>query len=370
MRGTLLLPAIAFVFIALAMLVGQAAGAGAIGAPTDNSTLLNVPTSDQSQDEIKPPVNYALEAPTSQFKSTPPSFIPSFIGASEEGKFKITANENWYLDVDINTPGWLYIYEYFPEGGDFQGRWIAYKWQLLQSGLWRLGPFTPGNNEPEGQHIYRIWFYSDGQWAAEDPNLPRNNLVYWTYSKGQPSEQPAEQISSQPLPAPSKEDNFSDNAHEFVTQPVVLVLGPLLMVVIIVLGLYMYRRYARWGRSQDAIPLPAEVESERLPAELSSTAVGAKIALPNGVEIQLAGNSRVIGRGDLARALGIDELGLISRRHFEVKYEEEQFYIEDLGSANGTRLNGEDISGKGPVSLYNDDVIEPAGVIRLKFYLI
>ena len=75
----------------------------------------------------------------------------------------------------------------------------------------------------------------------------------------------------------------------------------------------------------------------------------------------------VIGRGDLARSLGLDELGLISRRHFEVRYEEKQFYIEDLKSANGTRLNGEDISGKGLVSLNNDDVIEPAGAIRLKF---
>ncbi len=370
MRGTLLFPAIALVFIALAALVGQAAGVGAIGAPTDNSTILDVPTSDQSQDEIKPPVNYVLEGPTSQSKSTPPNFISGFIGASEKDKFNITANENWYLDVDINTPGWLYIYEYFPAGEDSQGRWIAYKWQLLQSGLWKLGPFTPGNNEPEGQHIYGISFYSDGQWAAEDPNLTQNNFVYWTYSKGQPSEQPAEQIPPQPLPTPSKEATFSDRAYEFITQPLVLGLGALLMVAIVMLSLYMSRSYARWGRSQDTVSLPAESEPERLPGALPSAVVGAKIVLPNGVEIKLAGNSRVIGRGDIARALSIDELGLISRRHFEVKYEEEQFYIEDLGSANGTRLNGEDISGKGLVSLNNDDVIEPAGVIRLKFYVL
>ena len=78
----------------------------------------------------------------------------------------------------------------------------------------------------------------------------------------------------------------------------------------------------------------------------------------------------MIGRGDLARALSLDDLVLISRRHFEVKLDDEQFYVEDLGSANGTHLNGEDISGKGPVSLNNDDIIELAGAISLKFHLL
>jgi hypothetical protein len=361
MRGTLLFLVIALIFSALVVLLGQIAGVGAIGAPTDNSTIPNIPTSDQSQDEIKPPVEYVLQGPSSQSKETPPNFIPRFIGSSEEDKFKVTANESWYLDVDINTPGWLYICEYFPVGDGLQGKWIAYKWQLLQSGLWRLGPFTPADNEPEGQHIYRIWFYSDGQWAAEDPNSPQNNLVYWTYSKGQP----AQQIPPQPPIAPVKEATFLDQVHRFIIKPVVLVLGTSLLVVMVMAGLYLSRSYTRRGGSQDTASLPAEAE----PA-LPSAVVSAKIALPNGVEIRLAGNSRVIGRGDLARALGLDELGLISRRHFEVKSEEEQFYIEDMGSANGTRLNGADISGKGPVSLNNDDVIEPAGAIRLKFYIL
>lgn len=370
MRGTLLFLVSALIFSALAVLLGQTAGVGAIGAPTDNSTIPDVPTSAQLQDEIKPPVQYVMQGPSSQSESTPPNFIPGFIGASERDKFKVTANENWYLDVDINTPGWLYIYEYFPAGGDFQGKWIAYKWQLLQSGLWRLGPFTPGDNEPEGQHIYRIWFYSDGQWAAEDPNAPQNNLVYWVYSKGQPSEQPAEQIPSQPPTASVEQTTLLDQLHRLITKPVVLVLGSSVLVVIIMLGLYMSWSYSGWGRSQNTVSPLAEAEPEVPSAALPSAVVNAKIALPNGVEIQLASNSRVMGRGDLARALGLDELGLISRRHFEIKSEEEQFYIEDMGSANGTRLNGADISGKGPVSLNNGDVIEPAGAICLKFYVL
>ena len=371
MKSLLLFLAIALIFGVVAALLGHTSSIGAVGAPTDNSTATDNstipnPIGDQSYDEIKPLVNYDLLGPTSQPKSTPPNIIPGFIGASEQDKFKITANETWYLDLDINTPGWLYIHEYFPSGENFQGKWIAYKWQLLQSGLWRLGPFTPKNNEPEGLHIYRIWFYSDGQWAGEDPNIPQDNLVYWTYSKSQS----AEQIPTQPLTAPVKETPFLDNLHSFITQPLVLVLGPLVLIAIVMLGFYMSRRYSRRGGSQDTVSLLSEAEPEGSFAALSSAIASAKIVLPNGMEVQLAGNSRVIGRGDLARALGLDELGLISRQHFEIKSEDEQFYIEDLDSANGTKLNGADISGKGTVSLNDDDVIEPAGAIRVKFYIL
>jgi len=368
MRNALLLVTFALIFGVFSALIGQTARVGAMGAPTDNTTVPNVPTSDQSQDEIKPPVEYVLLGPTSQSENTPPNFIAGFIAASEQEEFTVTANENWYLDVDINTPGWIYIYEYFPAGQDFQGQWIAYKWQLLQSGLWRLGPFTPRNNEPEGQHIYRIWFYSDGQWAAGDPDTPQNNLVYWTYSKGKLAEPAVEPLPPPSPIAPVEEAEFPSKVYEFITQPVVLVLGTTLLVAIVGLSLLMI--YVRRRRSQYTASSPGEAEPEALSAALPSVAARAKIVLPNGIDIQLAGNRRVIGRGNLARALSLDDLGLISRRHFEVKLDDEQFYVEDLGSANGTHLNGKDISGQGPVRLDDDDVIEPAGAVHLKFHLL
>jgi hypothetical protein len=359
MRNALLLLTFALIFGVFSALSLPTAPVGALGAPTDNTTIPNVPAGDQSQDEIKPPVEYVLLGPTSQSKNTPPNFIAGFIAASEQEEFTVTANENWYLDVDINTPGWIYIYEYFPVGGDFQGQWIAYKWQLLESGLWRLGPFTPVDNEPEGQHIYRIWFYSDGQWAAGNQDNPQNNLVYWTYSKGKPAE-PV--LPPSPI-APAQEASFPATVFGIITRPV---LGACLLVVI--LGLALLPIYLRRRKSQDRLSSPDESEPEELSAALPSAA-RAKIVLPNGIDIHLAGKGRVIGRGDLARALSLDDLGLISRRHFEIKLDDEQWYVEDLGSINGTHLNGKDISGQGPVSLDDGDIIEPAGAIHLKFHL-
>jgi len=366
MRNALLLLTFALIFGVLSALMGQTAQVGALGAPTDNTTIPNVPAGDQSQDEIKPPVEYVLLGPSSQSKDAPPNFIAGFIAASGQEEFTVTASENWYLDVDINMPGWIYIYEYFPVGGDFQGQWIAYKWQLLESGLWRLGPFTPTNNEPEGQHIYRIWFYSDGQWAAGDPDTPQNNLVYWTYSKGKLAEPAAEPVPPPSPIAPAEETSFPAKVYKFITQPVVLVLGASLVVIV---GLSLLTIYIVRRRSQDRASSPGEAEPEGPSAALPSAA-RAKITLPNGIDIQLSGKGRVIGRGDLARALSLDDLGLISRRHFEVKLDDEQFYVEDLGSANGTHLNGEDIGGRGPVSLNDGDIIEPAGTVPLKFHLL
>jgi hypothetical protein len=364
MRGTLLFFALTLVFSVFAALPGQTADVRAVGASTNNSTTPNFPISDQSQDEIKPLVNCILLGTTSQSKTTPPNVILDFMGASKQDKFKITANETWYLEIDINAPGWLYIYEYFPAGNNLPGRWIAYKWQLVQSGLWELGPFTPTNNEPEGQHIYKVWFYSDGRWADEDSNASQPTLVYWTYSKGPSSAQ----SPLQPPVAPVKEPTFLERLHSFIMNPIAWALGVLILVILA--SFYISRRYIRWGRCDDTVSPADDADTEEQSHILPSVAAGSKLSLPNGMEIPLAGNSRIIGRGDLARALGLDELGLISRQHFEVKADGEQFYIEDLGSANGTRLNGIDISGKGSVNLNDNDVIEPAGILRLTFYII
>jgi hypothetical protein len=359
MRNALLLLTFALLFGVFSALSLQTAHVGALGAPTDNTTIPNVPASDQTQVEIKPPVEYVLLGPTSQSDNTTPNFIAGFVAAPGQEESTVTANENWYLNLDINKSGWIYIYEYFPPGGDIQGQWIAYKWQLLESGLWQLGPFAPSNNEPVGQHIYHIWFYSDGQWAAGNTDTPQNNLVYWTYSKGQPAEP-----VPPPSPAAPAKASFPATVLGIITRPVV---GASLLVVILALALLPV--YLRRWRRQNKASSPGGTKTEELSAALPSAA-RAKLALPNGIDIQLSDKSRIIGRGDLARALSLDDLGLISRRHFEVKLDDEQFYVEDLGSANGTHLNGKDISGQGPVSLDDNDVIEPAGAAQLKFHLL
>jgi hypothetical protein len=367
-------PLLFFIFVltvtAFVMLFGQVAGVVAIGAATDNATMPSMPSGDQSQDIIEPPVKYVLMEPSSQPEVSPPKLISTFIGASEEHPFEVNPGENWYLDLDINTPGWLYIYNYFPIGESVQGQWIAYKWQLQESGHWRLGPFIASDNLPYGQHMYGIWFYSEEQSASEEPGISQSNLIYWTYSKGQPAEQSAMQKTPQPPVAPVKEAGGLERVYQVITQPLSLVVGIILLIAIVVFGLYFLNVFPTWRIGKDAVLLDPDMQAEMRSTVSSSVVASAKIVLPNGIEIRLDSGRWVMGREDLARVLSLDELHLISRQHFEVKMEDDTFCIEDLGSANGTWLNGKEIAGIGTVPLSDDDIIEPAGVIQLRFFIL
>jgi hypothetical protein len=362
MRGLLLL--VAAVFIALlALTAGVTAGVGAMGAPTENYTIPDIPTSDPAHEVIKPPVNFILLGPSALARDAAPDFTADFLNASTEDKYRVTGNENWYLDIDINTAGWLYIYEYYPGNNGFQGKWLAYKWQLTQSGLWKLGPFSPAEKEAEGQHVYRIWFYSEGQWTEENPSAPQDNLVYWTYIKESPV------VNTQPpASTPVKKETTGDQPYSFWLNPVVLVTGPSLIAVLALLGIYLYRKYGRKQQKTAVLLLSSGAKTGQPTDTHAPAAVArARLALPGGMDIAIADN-RVIGRGDLARMMDTDELGQISKRHFEVSYSGDRFFIEDAGSSNGTRLNGAEIKGKGRVSLDDGDVIEPAGAVQIKFF--
>jgi hypothetical protein len=75
------------------------------------------------------------------------------------------------------------------------------------------------------------------------------------------------------------------------------------------------------------------------------------------------------GRADFVNIAPKETINAISRKHFMIGYDYSQgtFYIQDLGSTNGTYVNGVDIRGKGLVPLKNGDRISVAGVLDLTF---
>jgi hypothetical protein len=102
----------------------------------------------------------------------------------------------------------------------------------------------------------------------------------------------------------------------------------------------------------------------------SETRLGSPLAffeLPSGSSIPITESSAEFGRDDFKPYLPPETVQFISARHFRIYYAGGQWYIEDLGSTNGTLLNGQQIKGKGPQPLKPGDVISPAGVIRLVF---
>ncbi len=75
----------------------------------------------------------------------------------------------------------------------------------------------------------------------------------------------------------------------------------------------------------------------------------------------------VVGRKDLSPYLPPDRCAYISRRHFFIAYIKGSFYIQDLGSTNGTYVNGIDIRGRGLVPIRSGDVISVPYVFQAKF---
>ena len=62
-----------------------------------------------------------------------------------------------------------------------------------------------------------------------------------------------------------------------------------------------------------------------------------------GREVPLSSEALIFGRTDLADVV-IDHPG-ISRRHMQISPENDQYVIVDMGSTNGTWVNGERLTG-------------------------
>ena len=107
-------------------------------------------------------------------------------------------------------------------------------------------------------------------------------------------------------------------------------------------------------------------ESEQATLAVVMSATGRRVALPPGGEA-------VLGRLDATRGVFPDvdltpDGGLeggVSRRHARVHQQKSQFFIEDLGSANGTFLNGQRLTPYLPHPLRDGDEVQ-LGRVRLR----
>ncbi|MBN1374614.1 MAG: FHA domain-containing protein [Dehalococcoidia bacterium] len=159
-----------------------------------------------------------------------------------------------------------------------------------------------------------------------------------------------------------------------VEQPPYLLYGliGLLAVGAIVITILLLTRpkscaTAHDGTGTHAAAAAATMAASDSHATRSAEAPPAKLTMPDGSELLLAGNNRSFGRQDFDKYLAPDKHAFISRQHVNIWYEEGSYYLEDRSSTNGTRLNGSDIKGAGRQALEDGDVIELAGKLSITF---
>ncbi len=169
----------------------------------------------------------------------------------------------------------------------------------------------------------------------------------------------------------------STSATVYVQQPPYLLWGliALLVVAAIVIIILLITRPWRARRAQatdtqagHAVRSEATRSADALPATTPVVEmVSAKLAMPDGKEILLAGNARSFGRSELEEFTPPEHVSYISRQHINIWSENGQYYIEDRSSTNGTKVNGTDIKGTGRHELADGDVIELAGKLSITF---
>ncbi len=95
----------------------------------------------------------------------------------------------------------------------------------------------------------------------------------------------------------------------------------------------------------------------------------AKLILDEVNQCVIREYERNMGREDFLGVINANKLLFIGKKHFKIVKMDDGFYIEDLGTKNGTFLNGEDIRGLGKKKLKDGDLISIADVLELKFAL-
>ena len=83
-------------------------------------------------------------------------------------------------------------------------------------------------------------------------------------------------------------------------------------------------------------------------------------------ELVLEPGSYLVGRSPEAHVLVPDRL--VSRRHARLSYYNGRWYIQDVGSRNGTYVGGEDIRGRGPIPIPDEgmEVLLGTTILELK----
>lgn len=179
-----------------------------------------------------------------------------------------------------------------------------------------------------------------------------------------PTETPEATEESVPTETPVESENSENTenesgftawmkAHLGENWVLVLAAGCLLLVLIIVILIRLFGKKKDDKDNQKTFVNDDYNEDEKTESTPSVKVSFTDTANRNCYNVNLVnGASKVFGRSNdpVKEIIGLGNEGHISQKHFQVTYKDEMVLIEDLGSTNGTYLNGKKlIPGQGSV---------------------
>ncbi|HII84879.1 MAG TPA: FHA domain-containing protein [Methanobacterium subterraneum] len=131
----------------------------------------------------------------------------------------------------------------------------------------------------------------------------------------------------------------------------------LLAIIAAVLINYFYKRHSAKSKMLQTTVTPP----------LQSSQSQAKLILKEKHEFIIKEYERVFGREDFVGVLVADDLLFIGKKHFKISKKDDGFYIKDLKTKNGTKINSKDLKGHESVRLHDGDNILVADVLNIRY---
>lgn len=130
-----------------------------------------------------------------------------------------------------------------------------------------------------------------------------------------------------------------------------IIFALLIIAVLFIIVLYLRNRSA-----------PRKLISEETTMHVKPKKLLGKLVFPNSGEFILKDYERKFGREDFLGLDDGDNLLYIGKEHFKLTRLDDGFYMEDLNSKNGTKINEQDINGLGKIKLKDGDEIKVARI--------
>jgi pSer/pThr/pTyr-binding forkhead associated (FHA) protein len=94
----------------------------------------------------------------------------------------------------------------------------------------------------------------------------------------------------------------------------------------------------------------------------------AKLILPNNNNILVDGAERVVGREDFVGVISTDKLLYIGKDHLKITKDGDNFYLQDLNTKNGTKINGETLLSNERKLLNSGDEVEVGQTVKIYYH--